>query len=240
MRLKKSVVRLLGISGATLIIAAGITTYAATRYYPRELLPQNDLTKTMEGWLEPKLQRVAVKDPIARKIVAAAHAQEGDAYNASYRKISYPGGDVPKGGGACTDVIVRAFRGAGYDLQKLIHEDMAQDFGRYPDPWKLGHTDKNIDHRRVPNHIAFFKKYGQVLPNETSGEALKTWLPGDVVVWKWGGGKWHTGIISDAIGPSGKPMVIHNGWMCTEQDYLTGWPIAGHFRYPAKGSPYIG
>ena len=132
----------------------------------------------------------------------------------------------------CTDVVVRALRGAGYDLQKLIHEDMQRDFKRYPDSWKLGHPDTNIDQRRVPNHIAFFNKYGKVLPTSTSGSALATWQPGDIVEWHWGSGKWHTGVISDAVAPSGKPMVIHNGWMCAEQDVLTDWPIVGHFRYP--------
>ncbi len=197
-------------------------------------VPQNPATDAISAFLEPKIERVEIKNPVAAKIVAAAHAQEGDAYNASYKPISYPNGDVPRGGGACTDVIVRSLRAAGYDLQKLIHEDMKRDFGRYPDPWKLGHTDKNIDHRRVPNQMAFFQKYGAVLSTEVSPATLKIWQPGDIVVWKMDDGRWHTGIISDGIGEGGVPMVIHNAWECIEQDYLREWQIMGHYRFPSN------
>lgn len=229
---------LLGSTAVLLVLAGGAV--AALRLWPRpevrEVVPFNRATRavetTIDNWFEPEIRRVKVTNPIARKIVMAAHHQEGDAYNASYKKISYPGGDVPAGEGACTDVVIRALRAAGVDLQKLIHEDMSRDFGRYPDPWKLGRTDKNIDHRRVPNHMTFLKKYGTSLPLGTSGDDLKTWLPGDIVYWKMDGRRWHTGIITDGIGPSGHPMVIHNALQCIEQDYLTNWPIIGHFRYP--------
>lgn len=231
---------LLGSTLTLLLLAGGAV--GALKFWPRtvvrEVVPFNRTTRavetTIDNWFETRVERVKVTDPIARKIVLAAHQQEGDAYDASYVKISYPNGDVPAGEGACTDVVIRSLRAAGVDLQKLIHEDMARDFGRYPDPWKLGHTDKNIDHRRVPNHITFLEKYGQSLPVGTSGKDLKTWLPGDIVYWKMDGNRWHTGIISDGIGPSGYPMVIHNAFQCIEQDYLTNWPIIGHFRYPGK------
>ena len=184
--------------------------------------------------LVPEVTRVQPKSPIVRKIVTAAKTQVGDAYDANYCVMSYPGGDVPRGSGACTDVVVRAFRGAGIDLQKLIHDDMKAHFRLYPDSWKLGHTDTNIDHRRVPNHIVFFKRFGQTLPIGTSGAELKTWQPGDIVEWKLEGGRWHTGVISDGIGPRGLPLVVHNGWQCVEQDALDGWTIIAHFRYPKR------
>lgn len=186
------------------------------------------------GWQEPEITRVEIKDPVAAKMVEAAHEQIGDLYDASYRKLSFPGGDVPAGTGACTDVVVRALRAAGLDLQKLIYEDMRQNFGSYPRLWSLTRTDRNIDHRRVPNHMTFFKKYGRSLPLGLTGADLKTWLPGDIVCWKMDGGKWHTGIVSDGIGPSGLPLVIHNAWNCVEQDYLKAWPIVGHYRYPKR------
>ncbi len=184
--------------------------------------------------LVPEVTRVEPKTEMARKIVDAAKAQIGDDYDASYRVMSYPDGDVPTGSGACTDVIIRAFRGAGIDLQKLIHDDMKAHFRLYPDSWKLGHTDTNIDHRRVPNHIVFFKRFGQTLPIGTSGAELKTWEPGDIVEWRLEGGRWHTGVISDGVGPRGLPMVVHNGWKCVEQDALDGWTIIAHFRYPKR------
>jgi len=115
-------------------------------------------------------------------------------------------------------------------LQKLIHDDMKSDFARYGDQWKLGHTDTNIDHRRVPNQIIFFRKTARNLPLGTTGANLKTWQPGDIVMWHLSGNKWHTGVVSDGIGTSGKPLVIHNAYQCAEQDYLTNWPIAAHFR----------
>jgi uncharacterized protein YijF (DUF1287 family) len=197
-------------------------------------LPSSNARDAARDWLEPEVKRVAISDPIARKIVAAAHAQEGDLYDASYQKLSFPGGDVPKGTGACTDVVVRALRGAGYDLQKLINADMSKNFAKYPNSWGLGRTDKNIDHRRVPNHMVFFERFGRSLPLGTTGADLKTWLPGDIVCWKMEGGKWHTGVVSDGIGASGKPLVIHNAWVCTEQDYLENWPIIGHYRFPKR------
>lgn len=180
----------------------------------------------------PEVTRVEPKTETARKIVAAAKKQEGDAYDASYQVISYPGGDVPKGTGACTDVVIRAFRGANIDLQKLIHDDMKAHFRLYPNQWGLGRTDTNIDHRRVPNHIVFFKRFGQTLPIGTKGSDLKTWEPGDVVEWDLGSGRWHTGVISDGVSSRGLPMVVHNGWQCVEQDVLDGYKIVAHFRYP--------
>ena len=44
-------------------------------------------------------------------------------YDPAYFSISYPGGDVPKDKGVCTDVVIRTFRKIGIDLQKLIQED---------------------------------------------------------------------------------------------------------------------
>jgi hypothetical protein len=232
MRLNKGprlllLVGLLGLAGVSVFAFQGLPSEAW-----RETLADNDATRKFSQWLEPPITRVAVTSPVAKKIVEAAHSQKGDAYNASYRKMAYPGGDVPRGGGACTDVVVRALRGAGYDLQKLIHEDMKRDFKRYPDPWGLGRTDSNIDHRRVPNQMAFFEKYGHSLPLGTTGNALASWKPGDIISWKLEGGKWHTGIVSDGVGARGKPLVIHNAWMCIEQDYLDHWEIVGHYRFP--------
>ncbi|HEX8464052.1 MAG TPA: DUF1287 domain-containing protein [Abditibacterium sp.] len=240
MRLLRSKTSCRGLILSSLLLP--VAALSALKWWPRDelhrVVPRSKLRRAVEtsfdAWIEPQVKRVAVSDPTAAKIVKAARAQEGDDYDASYLKLSYPGGDVPKGRGACTDVVVRALRGAGFDLQHLVHEDMRRDFGRYPDPWKLRRTDKNIDHRRVPNLSTYFEKYGQVLPLQTSGKALKTWLPGDIVTWKLAGNKDHIGVVSDGIGTSGKPMVVHNAFQCIEQDYLDAWPIVGHFRFPKR------
>lgn len=220
------------------VLLTGTATFAALKWLPRPqfraVVPRSKVSRALETHFdrtfEPTVKRVAMTDPTAAKIVAAAHAQEGDDYDAEYRTIAYPGGDVPRGMGACTDVVIRSLRAADIDLQQLIHLDMNRDFRRYGDHWKLGRTDKNIDHRRVPNQITYFKKYALTLPMKTSGAALKTWKPGDIVMWHLPGNLWHTGIVSDGIGASGKPLVIHNAYQCAEQDYLDNWALAGHFR----------
>ena len=149
-------------------------------------------------------------------------------YDGSYRSISYPGGDVAKGRGVCTDVIVRAFRNAGYDLQVLIHEDMAR--ARYPG--FAGKRDTNIDHRRVRNQAHFFKRHGKSLTLKTNRRSAKQWKAGDVVCWKLDSGLDHTGIVSDKINLRRQPYVIHNIGLTKEEDVLTKWKIVGHYRYP--------
>jgi len=79
-------------------------------------------------------------------------------YDPAYYSIDYPNGDVPADKGVCTDVVIRAYRKLGVDLQKEVHEDMVLNFGKYPRTWGLTRTDKNIDHRRVPNLMVFFCK----------------------------------------------------------------------------------
>lgn len=156
---------------------------------------------------------------------AKAQAKDGTWYDASYEQLAYPEGDVPPDRGACTDVVIRSLRHAGYDLQALIHEDMKKRFSEYPRRGDV--PDSNIDHRRVPNQICFFKKYGTSLSLDPSSA---DWKPGDLVYWKTS--RDHVGVISDTIGPSGLPMVIHNNGQCAEEDCLTQWPIVGHYRYP--------
>jgi uncharacterized protein YijF (DUF1287 family) len=152
------------------------------------------------------------------------------AYDASYEVISYPGGDVSPDRGACTDVVIRAFRNAGIDLQQLIHEDMEKNFHLYPQKWGLSSPDPNIDHRRVPNQVCFFERFAQALTLEVEG-CLEEWQWGDVVYWRFPDGRDHCGIISDRTKKDGIPLVIHNAGMAREEDCLLRWEITGHFRY---------
>jgi uncharacterized protein YijF (DUF1287 family) len=177
-----------------------------------------------------------IKNPrtIADKIVNGAKMEAivSVRYDASYIRIPYPNGDVPKDQGVCTDVVIRAFRNAGYDLQKLIHEDMKAHFNLYPRNWGLSRPDTSIDHRRIPNQMTFFKRFGTELPKSIEGNALETWKPGDIVYWDLQNG--HAGIISNVKNERGIPLVIHNLSTARENDRLDTWPIIGHFRYPKK------
>ena len=171
----------------------------------------------------------------AAKILAGARAQIGTRYDASYQTISYPMGDVAASKGACTDVVIRALRTAGFDLQKRVHDDMSARFDAYPKTWGLEEPNPNIDHRRVPNQMVYFAKYGRTLPLSTSGANLKSWQVGDIVYWNTGSSgntRLHTGIVSDTRDWRGLPHVIHNGSICIEENALDRWPIIGHFRFP--------
>ncbi len=170
--------------------------------------------------------------PTQAKIVRAARAQIGDVYDASYCSLSYPNGDPPRGRGACTDVVVRGLRAAGVDLQARVHADMTAHWDRYPHFYGLRRPDPNIDHRRVPNLAVFFRRHGRTLPNAVTAGTLPAWQPGDVVCWKLPNGLDHTGLVSGRRDAQGVPFVIHNLRVCAEEDVLTAWPIAGHYRYP--------
>jgi len=156
-------------------------------------------------------------------------------YDGSYKAISYPNGDVPANIGVCTDVIIRSYRAIGVDLQKLVHEDMQQNFNHYPSKriWGLNKTDKNIDHRRVPNLQAFFARYGQQLKITSNKQ---DYAPGDIVTWLTPGNLPHIGIVTNRISPSsGNPLIAHNmGAGPRLDDMLFDFDISGHYRYVPK------
>ncbi|HKR58171.1 MAG TPA: DUF1287 domain-containing protein [Pyrinomonadaceae bacterium] len=166
------------------------------------------------------------------KFVNAARQQTGSAvtYDGSYARIGYPMGDVSSNRGVCTDLVIRAYRGIGIDLQVLVHKDMRAHFGLYPRLWGLGEPDTNIDHRRVPNLQRFFERAKAEI--RTTG-SVAAYLPGDLVTWMLPGNLPHIGIVSDrrATG-SGTPLIIHNiGAGPAEEDILFAYPITGHYRY---------
>ena len=155
-------------------------------------------------------------------------------YDGRYVSLDYPGGDVPAYMGVCTDVIIRSMRVAyDLDLQKLVHEDMKSNFSAYPTNWGLTRTDRNIDHRRVPNLETYFRREGFGLPITQQPDDYK---PGDIVSWRLDsnsgrGGLPHIGIVSDRVSRNGTPLIIHNiGGGVEESDMLFGHRITGHFR----------
>ena len=153
-------------------------------------------------------------------------------YDTSYFRLDYPGGDVPPDRGACTDLIVRALRHAGIDLQVLIHEDRLARPEAYPRGLRV---DRSLDHRRTAIQIAYFRKHARPLVTRTDPEHLSEWLPGDLVF--YGRKKvWHAGIVSDRRSPSGVPHIIdshQDGGGVSERFLLTHWgAILAHFRVP--------
>ena len=163
-------------------------------------------------------------------IKALALTEENVSYDPGYFSISYPNGDVPADKGVCTDVIIRAYRKMGIDLQKEVHEDMKANFHMYPKIWGLQRTDTNIDHRRVPNLMVFFERFGEAFPLSKNG---KDYAPGDVVCWNLGGAITHIGIVSSEKSADGqRPMIVHNiGAGQVAQDCLFDYKIIGHYRY---------
>jgi uncharacterized protein len=166
-------------------------------------------------------------------LLEAARAQVGVTviYDGSYARLRYPGGDVPAERGVCTDVLIRAYRKAGIDLQVLVHEDMSRAFGAYPHLWGLSAPDSNIDHRRVQNLRVFFARHGKTLPVTSS---VRDYRPGDIVVWRLSSGVPHIGLVSSRVVPgTERPLVIHNiGQGTQEEDVLFLYAITGHYRYP--------
>ncbi len=155
-------------------------------------------------------------------LAAAARAETADLviYTDRYRQIGFPMGDVPSLYGVCTDVVVRAYRALGIDLQVLVHQA------------RLGTGDTSIDHRRTSTLRRFFTRYGSSLPVTDFVEDYK---PGDIVTYYRSAGRTsqsHIAIVADVIAPSGRPMIVHNrGWGPQLEDALFSSEITGHYRY---------
>ncbi|QES90233.1 DUF1287 domain-containing protein [Rhizosphaericola mali] len=151
-------------------------------------------------------------------------------YDANYFSISYPNGDIPKDKGVCCDVIIRAYRAVGIDLQKLVHEDMKKHFSEYPRLWGLKHTDTNIDHRRVPNLMCYFNRKNASV---SISNKANDYHYGDIVTWDLGNGQTHIGIVSHLKNAEkSRPLIVHNiGSGQILSDCLFQFKIIGHYRY---------
>ena len=163
-------------------------------------------------------------------LAALELTKEKVVYDPSYFSISYPNGDIPKGKGVCTDVIIRAYRKIGIDLQKEVHEDMKTNFSKYPKLWGLKSTDKNIDHRRVPNLMTYFKRQQA---EKIISRNPKDYLPGDIVAWNLGGAITHIGIVVHKKSLDKKRnLIVHNiGSGQVLEDCLFSNKIIGHYRF---------
>lgn len=184
------------------------------------------------------LSGVVQANTFQQDLVEAAleRTQHQVSYNGAYYRLDYPNGDVPANIGVCTDVVIRTYRSLGVDLQVLVHEDMVANFAAYPSKriWGLSSTDRNIDHRRVPNLQAFFVRHGKSLP---ISQTPSDYLPGDLVTWMLPGNLPHIGIVTDNLAVStGNPKVVHNiGAGPQLEDMLFDYRITGHYRYEPAG-----
>ncbi len=181
-------------------------------------------------------RKLSFQDHLA--IQAELRLQSDVTYDGSYHKIAYPLGDVPAHIGVCTDVVIRSFRGLGIDLQKRVHEDMKRNFRSYPKKWRLTKPDTNIDHRRVLNLMAFFKRSGASL--KITDNPLD-YFAGNVVAWDLSKGKgagkgkalMHIGIVSNYVSEfTSNPLIVHNiGAGPQMNDMLFDYKIIGHYKY---------
>jgi hypothetical protein len=153
-------------------------------------------------------------------------------YDPAYVKLSYPGGDVPADTGVCTDEVIRSYRSLGFDLQKLVHEDMTKHFKSYPKNWGLSAADKNIDHRRVPNLQTFFQRQGASL---AITQDTADYQPGDLVTCTVAGKLPHIMLVVPAADGGPRPWVVHNiGAGPQWEDRLLEFPLTGHYRWHPK------
>src|SRR5882762_3311939 len=199
---------------------------------------QKQVARTLKP-LKPPEQQTEIHDlspnssPQINLAISGAIEQVGKTtgYDPSYQRIDYPNGDVPLETGVCSDVIVRAFRRGGIDLQKDLHEDMKDKFSAYPTRWGLKGPDANIDHRRVPNLQTYFTRKGKSL-SATGGS--ENFLPGYIVTWDLQlGGTEHVGMVTNVwYKPTQRYLIVHNIGAGTRlEDVLFAWKITGHYRY---------
>ncbi|HEU4714668.1 MAG TPA: DUF1287 domain-containing protein [Pyrinomonadaceae bacterium] len=184
-------------------------------------VPQSPTTKPLPDNAFPQL----------KQMLEGAIAQAGvtTSYDPAYVALEYPGGDVPENTGVCSDVVVRAFRKAGVDLQKSVHEDIKAARSAYPTKWGANAPDKNIDHRRVLNLMTYFTRQGKSL--SITGNAAD-YQPGDVVSWELSSGIDHIGIVTNMLSESpDRYLIVHNIGAGTRiEDVMFAWTIKGHYR----------
>jgi uncharacterized protein YijF (DUF1287 family) len=204
-----------------------LTAACQTNFQSTAQTKETSFTSALE---KPKL--AVIESVAVKKLLESAVEQTRVTknYDPAYVVIPYPNGDVPIEKGVCTDVVIRAFRSAGVDLQRAVHEDMAKNFSVYPKKWSLSKPDTNIDHRRVPNLQTFFTRQGKSLAITDKADDYK---PGDVVAWDLdGNGMTHIGLVSNIYNETTKRyLIIHNIGGTRTEDVIFDWKVIGHFRY---------
>lgn len=177
------------------------------------------------------LARLPADDSFATRLCQAAldRTRHPVRYDGAYMRIAYPGGDVPADTGVCTDVVIRSLRVLGFDLQRLVHEDMRRHFAAYPKQWGLKQPDTNIDHRRVPNLQTFFRRRGAALP---VSDQPANYRPGDLITCTVAGRLPHIAIVVPAPDGGPVPWIVHNiGQGPKLENRLFEFPLSGHYRW---------
>jgi uncharacterized protein YijF (DUF1287 family) len=178
--------------------------------------------------------RDGIPDPLDVLRGAKKTLLNAASYDTSFYPVPYPNGDVPRDREACSDVVIRALRNAGLDLQSAIADDIRRRPAAYPG---VAAQKASIDHRRVRNQAVYFARHFATLGTAADPARPEAWLPGDIVLFDTlrKPGPDHIGVVSDAIGPSGLPLVINNwtfGSRTAEMDLLAWVPVTHHFRMP--------
>lgn len=184
--------------------------------------------------VEAARARLPKDEAFTTKLAGAAldRTKQTVRYEPAYVRLDYPNGDVPADTGVCTDEVIRSYRTLGFDLQKLVHEDMKRNFSAYPKNWGLSKPDPNIDHRRVPNLKTFFKRKGSSLPVTDKPE---DYLPGDLITCTVPPHLPHIAIVVPAPDGGSRPWIVHNiGNGPQLEDRLFEFPLTGHYRWTGK------
>jgi len=213
------------------VIAVCAATFFVNPLISSLLAAQNGPSQAQSELIVSSLESSSsLSDQLAAE--ALKYANRTIEYDASYYKISFPNGDIPRSKGMSADLVVRCFRGIGIDFQELLHEDMKLNFRLYPQLWDATAPDKNIDHRRVPNLMRFLARHALILDGDRKAESYQ---PGDVVVWALANAELHIGIVVPGPSSNAKtPWVIHHPSydVVKWENSLFEHQIIGHFRYP--------
>lgn len=221
-----------------LLIALGCVYFFGKPFLP--LLQAQQVTASNER-ADQLIAELQTSANSGERLAAAAllRTQFKVTYEDAYYAIDPINGDIPASKGRAEDLVVRAYRAIGIDLQQHVHQDISQHFDKYPQIFGRKMADPNIDHRLTENLRRFFRRAGaEILVLDADGQQAPSRNPqdyhyGDVVTWRLAGGRSHIGII--VPGPEedrDSRWIVHNidagpVW----EDCLLDYKITGHYRY---------
>jgi len=221
----------------TSTLTVGIHSFALRQGDRAELEPLLTAERMTSATVKGDADRDGIPDALDILIGAKKTVLNADAYTEGYVSIKFPMGDVPREMGVCTDVVIRAVRNAGVDLQKALNEDIKRSPRSYP--MVKGRANPHIDQRRVKTLLPYFVRHWEehTARFDDPKDPLR---PGDVIfmdTFPSKAGPDHIGILSDHLDDQGLPLVINNwttGTVTAEMDLLTFVPVLHRFRLPGS------